>query len=197
MDWALLLEYVKAILVWPVAAVVIIALLRREIRDLISRVVTFKFPGGELQARQQSEAAPAQGNARVNPPSPPLPDGLQITEQQRAAIVEVIQSQAAAARLWEYLYLNLFLAPSTQLVLNWFVGLGRRTTIAEYEAFWGRLITDEKQRQTILNVLMAHYLVQPDGPSIVLSEKGREYVKWRGALPRPAEPPAGAPPAAA
>ena len=91
------------------AAVVIIAILRREIRDLASRIVRVKFPGGELQARQQAEAGAPMGNAGVNPPPPPLPDGLQISDQQRTAIVQVIQSQTAAARLWEYRYLNHFL----------------------------------------------------------------------------------------
>lgn len=194
--WELLLEYVKAVLVWPVAAVVIIAILRREIRDLASRIVRVKFPGGELQTRQQAEAGAPMGNAGVNPPPPPLPDGLQISAQQRAAIVQVIQSQAAAARLWEYRYLNHFLALSTQYVLQWFVVIGRRTTAAEYDALWSTPIPDVNQRRVILDVLMSHHLVQADGPSLFALDKGKEYVTWRGALPPPANP-LPAPPAAA
>jgi hypothetical protein len=64
-DWALLLEYLKAILTWPVAVVVIVALLRKEIRDLAGRIVSVRFPGGELRARQQGEVAASAGDAQV------------------------------------------------------------------------------------------------------------------------------------
>jgi hypothetical protein len=93
-----------------------------------------------------------------------------------------------------------FLVLSTQYVLNWFVGINRYTTPAEYDAVWRAVLPAGNQRRIILDVLMAHHLVQADGPGLVASEKGKEYVRWRGELPTtppvvPAAPPA-PPPAA-
>jgi hypothetical protein len=192
--WQLALEYVKAVFVWPVAAVVIVALLRKEIRELAARIVTVRFPGGEFQARQQGEPPPASG-AQVNaPPPPPLPPGL--TDQQRTAIIQVVQSNAMAARLWEYRYLNCFLVMPTQYVLNWFVSINRHTTLAEYDAVWAPLIPNGNQRRIILDVLGHHHLVYQDGPGLVATDKAKEYVRWRGELPPPAAaaPPPPSPP---
>jgi len=63
------------------------------------------------------------------------------------------------------------------------VAIGRRTTAAEYDALWSTPIPDVNQRRVILDVLMSHHLVQSDGPSLFASDKGKEYVTWRGGLP--------------
>lgn len=187
MTLALALEYLKAVLTWPVAAVVIVLLLRAAIRDLLARIASVKFPGGELQTRQPSEAG--AGNAQVNTPAPPLPAGLTLQPHEQDVLRQAFQAEHAAARLWEYRYLNLFLVPVTQRVLDWFVGLGPVTTFDVYEAYWSQFITDVGQRKVIFDVLTSHHLVQPDGPILLVSDKGREYQTWRGPLPLSHWPP--------
>ena len=79
------------------------------------------MPGVHLDAPQQPELAktkPAPATA-----APALPD-VQPTAEQQEALKKVFQAERAAARLWEYRYLNQFLAVSSQLVLDWVAGVG-------------------------------------------------------------------------
>lgn len=188
MTWYIvLLDYVKALVTWPVAAVVIVLILRRPIVRLIERVVSVRVPGVQLDTRQQPESPAPKPVPET--PAPSLPAHIQLTPEQQEQLNKVFQAERAAARLWEYRYLNLFLAPITQLVLNWFMTV-QLTTGDAFDAFWSQYITDVDQRITILKVLTGHYLVEAQGPVLRVSDKGKEYVGWRGALPPPA---AGAP----
>ena len=193
MEWYLIvLEYIKALVTWPVAAVVIVLLLREPLTGLIKRVVSVRVPGVHLDAQQQAETAISKPAPQT--PAPPLPANLQITPQQQEELKQVFQAERAAARLWEYRYLNLFLALGTQLVLQWFTTIGVTTEDA-YDAYWLQYIPDAGQRKIILQVLTGHHLVEVDGPALKATEKGKEYVGWRGPLPPASAPPpiAGAP----
>ncbi|CAJ8992030.1 Uncharacterised protein [Burkholderia pseudomallei] len=121
-DWKLVLEFVKVFLSWPpivgLAIIVGARYFRTELRNLINRVSSFKILGQELvtqQAKLEGEA-PADGNL-------PIPDdgaiqqelqNLEITPEQQAQIKAVFDAERAAARMWEYRYLNYFFADSTQ-----------------------------------------------------------------------------------
>lgn len=191
MEWYLvLLEYVKALVTWPVAAVAIVLVLRRALVHLIEHVVTVRVPGVQLDTRQQSELAAPRPVPQT--PAPPLPGIVQLTPQQQEELKKVFQAERAAARLWEYRYLNLFLALSTQLILQWFLGV-QVTTEDAYDVYWSQYIPDASQRKIILQVLTGHHLVEPEGPALRVTDKGREYVGWRGPLPALAPGAAGAP----
>lgn len=175
------LEIIRIVISWPVAAVIVAVLFQSEIRGLIARVRSVSMPGMQIQAPQMPERPPVA--APPNPPPPELPAGLVLTPAQQQQFVQIFQAERAAARLWEYRYLNQFLARGTQIVLDWLIGLQQSTTIDAFEAYWIPVITDAAQRRIIIDVLQAHNLIQIDGPAIRVTDKGREYAQWRGPLP--------------
>ena len=176
------LEVLRIVVSWPVAAVVIAFLFRNAIRSLLNRIRVLSVPGVQLQTRQLPEGA-APGEREIKPPAPQLPEGLALSPEQQAILRQAFQAERAAARLWEYRYLNYFLARSTQTVLDWLVNLGQATTYDAYDAYWLAFITDANQRRIIIDVLQAHHLIELDGQIIRATEKAREYVNWRGPLP--------------
>ncbi|KVX81204.1 hypothetical protein [Burkholderia ubonensis] len=186
-DWKLILEYLKVVLSWPVVvglgATVGTLWFRTELRALINRIASLEFPGGKLVTQQAKiEEESATGEAAqpvpVDDAAPPALQGLRLSDEDQATLRAVFASERAAARMWEYHYLNYFFAPSTQHVLNWLIGLGQATTIDAYEAFWMNRIPSAIERQAILHALQKHLCIQVDGPVINVSDKGNEYGAW-------------------
>lgn len=121
-------------------------------------------PGVSIDTGQQRpETLENIGDKDIKPAPAPLPPGLALPPEQQELVKQVFQAERAAARLWEYRFLNLFLARGTQVILDWFVSLGQATTVNAYDAYWITYVTDGTQRRIILEVLVAHHLVQQDG----------------------------------
>jgi len=98
---------------------------------------------------------------------------------------QIVKAERATRYLWEYRYLNYFLARHTQLVLDWLVSLESPPTYQLFENFWFQLIPEEKERKTVLDVLSAHYLIQISEAGLInATPKGIEYRQWRGPLPQ-------------
>ena len=89
------------------------------------------------------------------------------------------EAERGAARIWEYRYLNFFLVPTTQIVLDWFIGLQQPTTIAAFEAAWMMVIQSAPERTAVLHALQKHVLIEisPEG-AVTVTDKGREYAAW-------------------
>jgi hypothetical protein len=124
----MVLDYLKVLLSGPPVAgsiaIVFLFLFRGEILSLIARVARIRFPGGEVFTSQQDRAKAdiAPNDELPDVPQgeqPQLPASITLTPQQAKEIVDVLQSERANTYLWEYRYLNLFLARSTQVVLDW------------------------------------------------------------------------------
>lgn len=184
----LVLEYLKVILSAPVVAGVVamtfIFKFQSGLRGLINRIAHIKFPGGGELSAPQLPPEPA-------PKGPPLPGPVEeeqpllpaaLTDQQVSAVKELFDAERARAYLWEYRYLNLFLAPVTQEVLEWFGTLTTRTSLAMADALWTSRIPDPEQRRIILAVLEAHHLVQREGELLAITPKGREYLEWKNKI---------------
>ena len=143
-----------------------------------------RFPGGaEVDTLQsitvETESRPVDAGAI---PVQGLPTGL--TREQEQTITELVRAQTATAYLWEYRYLNYFLARGTQVVLDWLVGLSQPPTYALYDSFFLRLVPSPRERQAMFNALEAHHLVTCDTSGVIaVTQKGREYHQWRGTLP--------------
>ena len=72
----------------------------------------------------------------------------------------------------------------TQLVLDWIAELKQPTAYGFYDSFWMLVIPNANERKIILDVLQAHHLVQINNAGLIgITEKGREYIEWRGPLP--------------
>jgi hypothetical protein len=185
----LVLEYVKVILsahvIFGGIAAFFIVFFRKELGGLIGRVLNIKFPGGELSMSQSEKttaelSAPKEHPAVPDSEKPALPQNLSLTPDQAKAIQELIQSQRADAYLWEYRYLNYYLVPNTQHVLDYLVSFDQRVSVKLYDSVWSQAIPRAEERLAIINALQQHHLIVLNGDLIEVTPKGKEYVGWRG-----------------
>ena len=189
----LVLEYFRVLLTAPpllsIVAVIFIFKFAEDIKALLLRVAKIRLPGGAefdtQQGRSVADEKPTPTLETQGIPVQGIPPGLAPAQEQ--AIAQLIRAHIATAYLWEYRYLNYFLARGTQLALDWFVGLPQPTTYSHYDSFVLPIVTSARERQAIVNALEAHHLIAHDGGSNIISvtPKGREYHQWRGALPPP------------
>lgn len=181
----IILEYLRVLLAGPVVAgavaITFMRMFRGGLSGLISRTASIKLPGGgELVAPQLPPEA-----EKASPPPPVVPDQQQpllpasLDDSQLKAIKELFDAERARSYLWEYRYLNYFLVPITQEVLEWLNTAKQRVSVAMADTLWSSRIPDAGQRRTILAVLESHHLVQRDGDLIEISPKGREYLEWK------------------
>ena len=170
----LVLEYLRVLTAPPllsIVAVIFIFKFAEDIKALFLRVAKIRLPGG-------AEFDTQQGRSVVHEePTPPLetegipvqgiPPGLAPAQEQ--AIAQLIRAHIATAYLWEYRYLNYFLARGTQLALDWFVGLPQATTYNQYDSFVLPIVPSARERQAIVNALEAHHLIAHDGGANIIS----------------------------
>ena len=84
--------------------------------------------------------------------------------------------------LWEYLYLKDYLVLNTHWVLAWLNQ--NSTSIDLFNAYWWFVIPLAKSRENTILALQNHYLITVrDEGMIEITDKGREYLQWRGPLP--------------
>ena len=69
------------------------------------------------------------------------------------------------------------------MALDWFAGRSAPTTFAVYDSWWSSLVVATHERFARVAVLKSHYLLIDSNGLLTVSEKGREYLEWRGPLP--------------
>jgi hypothetical protein len=111
-----------------------------------------------------------------------LPEHVTLTPDQAQEVMRLIQSERAAATLWEYRYLNFFLARSTQLVLDWIGSLDPPTSLRFLDAQLQASVPDANERTAIFAALQNHRLIEVSGDAVRVNPKGKEYLEWRGPL---------------
>ena len=84
----------------------------------------------------------------------------------------MLDAERARAYLWEYRYLNHFLAFHTQQVLDWFASLPNRTSMALFDSVWLPLIPSTDERRAIITALQAHYLILVQNELVEVTPKG-------------------------
>ena len=188
----MVLEYFKVLLSGPPIAgtitILCLCLFRGEIRSLIARVGRIRFPGGEVFTSQQecSQADIAPKEQLPDVPrgeQPQLPATITLTPEEAEQIGHLLQSERANAYLWEYRYLNLFLARSTQLVLDWLGTLRQPMSVSLIDSYLQTFVVDAHERAAILTALESHHLIFITPAKLIeISPKGREYLEWRGPL---------------
>lgn len=181
----MILDYLRVLLTWPVIGGGLFAfalvIFKEQIRSLINRIGRIKFPGGEFSTSQVQKSEEAVQQGPVTPPTPPAPppiEGVHLSPGDLEQVRAYLQAEHAAARIWEYRFLNYFLADSTQAVLDWLLALNQPTTVSAFEAVWMHTIQNAAERTAILHALQLHVLISMDGQTIILTEKGREYATW-------------------
>ena len=188
----MVLDYLKVLLSGPViigvVVLVFIRIFRSEIGRLIDRVRQIKFPGGEVSALQQARArkelvAATAPTADLVAKDFKLPTSVSMEPGQAAEIIQLIQSERTNAALWEYRYLNLYLVRSTQMVLGWLAGQQQPVSLRLLDSMLQPNIPDPNERAAILGALQTHHLVAVVADAVRVTDKGREYLQWRGPLP--------------
>jgi len=187
----LILEFLRVLLspqiVGGVVAVIFLLVLKRELKALIGRIASIRFPGGgELstsQIERESEVPP-----NPQPPTPleiaPVEQINNPTPQDFELLRQLYNAERIQSHVWEYRFLNTYLVRRTQEVLDWFITLEQPTTIRLADAHWMQFIQEPKEREAILNALLNHRLVEQNGELLQVTPKGREYAQWRGPLPK-------------
>lgn len=190
-DWQLILQFVE-ILVSPqiIAAGMFLFVLLKfghrfgQLATVLEKrfakdTLTANTPAGSLKI-EQPETDPRDNNKEIKDAN----IGKLETSEDIKSLKDALQSQNTISRLWEYRYLNYFLVRQTQTVLDWFSNIGIPTVSTEvFNAVMLNLIPDQVSRQAILDALKHHYLIQGEDNSLSITDKGREYIGWRGPLP--------------
>jgi hypothetical protein len=190
------MEWVKIFVSWPfVVFLIAIAIFLRygkEIRQLLNRIATaenFEGPGGfKFSGRQQPNEEGEAGKS-VPADATPLPapqddtgsGDFKLTQEEWSAIEGAFRSERATAAHWAYRYLNYFLAFKTQQLRDWLGALGRSASVREVDA----TISGEtvEQRAAMTGALEAHHLILLSDEMYSVTDKGREYIGYRGPLP--------------
>lgn len=181
----LILDYVRVVLspqmIAGALSLALLALFKDDLRRLLARIAKLRLPGGgefTLQV-EKSRRERARPNQTEPPPTAALPD-----RPTEAQISNTIAAYQAEARTWEFRYLNCFLANDTQEIIDWIAGAAD----AKLEVL--DMLYTAPERDAILDALRTHRIVEQQGEAFRVTDKGRDYIKFRG--PRlPAPPGAG------
>lgn len=139
--------------------------------------------------RESQAGRPADGGAQagseqvISGSISSIPTNASVPSDQAvsAQFVELRQQ----AIFWEYRYLNLFLVHRTQIVLDWLIdrqAKGQPTTVGYYDAELTSRVISPGERAAIVQALEAHALVAVNNTLLVVTDKGLDYVRWRGPL---------------
>ena len=169
----------------PMTVLVVLGLVwvfKSDLKALVSRIATIKFPGGEFSTTSQTDRPEKTGPNELPTGSTEiaLPEGLTISPEHQKLVIDVVQAQKTTSRIWEYRYLNFYFVRDTQLVLDWLAH--NHPSIEMFHVVWMHAVPKANDREAILLALQNHNLIVID-TMIEITEKGREYLQWRGPLP--------------
>lgn len=149
-------------------------------------------PGGQvirglIQGRPTGTApVPKQSVEAIAAPAPTKPDermivaDLSLPAEQAGRVTQLIQSERDNAMLWEFRYLNLFLANTTQLLLNYFVIQVAPVSVGLLDNQLQVFIPDANERNAITGALFQHWLIVMNNGFVEVTAKGRSYANWDG-----------------
>jgi len=174
----MVLEFVRVFLGWPAVVLFLgfyfLKRFKAQIAGALDRIASIRLPGGsELLMPQQAarNVLAATTEASVEPALPEPGDSADAAAR--------IKTERERAYLWEYRYLNYFLVPKTQIVLDWLVSR-QPMGIGTYDTWLMQYVPNAEERLAVLGALQTHHLVDVQDDLITVTPKGREYVRWRG-----------------
>jgi hypothetical protein len=187
-----MLEYFKLFVSWPFASIFItvftILIFRKPISEWIRfLIIKGEYKGGIVTASSQFSTSLTKF-IKDNEA-----DNIQIEQSDPRNKTTVVEKEEATKQLllwrtnayiWEYRYLNYYLVYNTQRVLDWFYDLKEPILYSNFDALNINLISDPKERHAIISALLQHYLIEDKNNLLKITEKGREYVGFRGRMPQ-------------
>ncbi|MFA4916292.1 MAG: hypothetical protein WC560_06445 [Syntrophales bacterium] len=197
MEWIkIIIEFLKVLLstqmVICTAIIVFLILFNDEVRKLLKRLI--KLPAGVEFSMPQTERLSTEKPIvdKISPEpqssSESMPAKLQ-DDKEGVKLIETLtslyQTERSRAYFWEYSYLNYFLVPRTQQVLDWIAALTTPLSADLFNSLWMPFITDIKERNAVIAALETHILIIIENNLISITPKGREYIGWRGKVLNP------------
>ena len=137
-------------------------------------------PPWRVKGNQRSSLSPSQDEQTdaAELPAPPIAQDQLLPTSEDELRKQLLQERAMARR-WEYAYLNHFLVPKTQFILDWlYQQRGAPPSLTWYHTFF--ITVEQSEKEFILNVFTTHALMKMTGELMQITEKGCEYVEWRG-----------------
>jgi len=187
MEWfQIALEYLKVFLstqaIAGIIAIVFFRTFKDDIKALIFRIAKIRLPGGgELSTPQLEKLHNEKPIADKALPEPQSADlQVNIQEDKIETIRALYNAERARAYFWEYSYLNYYLVPSTQRVLDGFASAIAPVSSSLYDTLCLPTIPHVKERKAILEALEKHHLITIANELISVTPKGHEYIEWRG-----------------
>ncbi|MFB3886336.1 MAG: hypothetical protein ACE144_14020 [Thermodesulfobacteriota bacterium] len=202
------IEVLKIFVSWPFVILLLGAafgyVFRSEIAQFLRNIGSIKLPGG---AEIHTSQPPAPSSEKPEKEAPPEPDPAIITlnkEQQQLVRehIENLTKEAADAKqekeslletasnlliekdrvikYWWFMFLSLFLVPTTKNVLRWFAVQTPLPTKEYYNEIWKTVVADPKQREIMLMVLLHHGLIEANGPLLQVTQNGRDFITFIG-----------------
>ena len=200
------LDLLRIFISWPFMVFVLLCAFgytfRSEIRQLLGNVVSIKLPGGAEILTLQPPPATSETKEKEASPEPG-PSVLTLTADQQVVIrahiedltkqistvaeekeailkraVELISEKQREVRYWWFMFLSLFLVPTTKNVLRWFAAQTIPPTKVYYDEVWKVIVLDAKQREVILMVLLHYSLVEFEGQTLEVSQIGRDFLAF-------------------
>lgn len=169
--------YLQALGVWPISVFVSIVFFSLTFKESLSKWLShLKISHGDTIISSEQQKSDHTKNV-----DPPISDDQQSKQVQLSNddvnLKNLVQQWREAAYLWEYSYLNYFLALSSKHILLWLYDLKKVSTEAA-NARWSPLIPSLREREAILKALTQHHLVllKNNDTEIEITPKGREYV---------------------
>jgi hypothetical protein len=175
----LVLEYLRVVLSWPVITLALggafLWFFREEIKAALNRIAGFRFGDKELLMTQATNNVLAAAAPQPPEATPALPAANGPDTEER------VSTERERALLWEYRFLNYFLVPRTQLILDWLASRPAMS-VHTYDSWLMGSVPNPTERIAVLNALRNHHLVdvRDNDHMIVVNPKGREYIQWRG-----------------
>ncbi len=168
----LILDYIKTLLSAHIVVtggiMWLIWIFRSEIRNRLEHsAIDISMGGQRVQVSQpntrQTETANDSSTEGFSDNSPDEHQG----QHQIAAVI------------WEYRYLNHYLVPHTQQVLNWFEQVTYPISYETYDTLWQTMIVNPRERRAVFDALVNHYLiVLVENDRYAINDKGRQYCNW-------------------
>lgn len=187
-DHVITLEYLKVILTWPVAALILVLIVVRRFHHAISSFISRAVELSAFGATAKASPLQRDVNADEGPPGQ-LPAGLpedvaqHLGEDARRPAQELAALLLGArreARIWEFRYLSSAgLANSTVGVLTHLGQQAGPISAADYTNLLAGY--DEGERTAIDRALTRTHLIQKQADGLVrISGKGADFLQFRG-----------------
>jgi len=179
----IILEYLSILLSWPLLVFI------------LGIVFLFKFSNSIktfLENLRSLKAGPFEFSQQQKPPEEiekKIEDKLeesgitlekedkefQISQQQ-----EVIRYWVERAKLYEFLYLNLYLVPNSKTALLWFINPSTKDNFIYSFILPPQIVNQKEEKEAIFNALLSNGLIEQDGILFKISEKGKRFLKFLG-----------------